>query len=439
MSDAAWGCGAMPDDARTVGRIDARPTLRAWLDEYAAIEREFVGALEQSGVCFAPRDAARTRAAALRTELAERGARALNGGSSVSTGFLSSACRACVGDLGSATFFINLHCTKGCYFCFNPNQEDYSEYCAHDAPWREQLEEFADSVGAVTHLGLTGGEPLLAKDEACAFFMRAREIAPGSHTRLYTTGEGLDEELCSRLAACGLDEVRFSIKIEEGESEINRVLAAVRCAVPIIPTVMVEMPVIPGTLDRMRRLLIQLDDVGAAGINVLEFCFPLANWEEFDRRGFRVKNPPFSVLYNYGYAGGLAIDGSEEERLELVRFAIDEELRLGVHYCSLDNKNRDQILQMNRTVKLDGSIYELGDDCFYWCAKAFDADVALVKGALRSLGASFKESGDEASVSFHPKWIRDVAQRGVVVALSRSVVEPRDGGTVVRELSLDVV
>ena len=60
---------------------------------------------------------------------------------------------------------------------------------------------------------------------------------------------------------------------------------------------MVEMPVIPGTGKAMRRLLDRLDQVGAFGINLLEFCYPMGAWDEFERRGFSVKNPPFPVLY----------------------------------------------------------------------------------------------------------------------------------------------
>ena len=47
------------------------------------------------------------------------------------------------------------------------------------------------------------------------------------------------------------------------------------------------------------------------------------------------KNPPFEVLYDYGYAGGLAVAGSEQACLELVLFALEKGLSLGVHYLSL--------------------------------------------------------------------------------------------------------
>ena len=118
----------------------------------------------------------------------------------------------------------------------------------------------------------------------------------------------------------------------------------------------VEMPVVPAELERMKLLLRQLDDLGVRGINLLELCYPHRNWGDFARRGLALKNPPFEVLYDYGYAGGMAVAGSEEACLELVLFALDEGLSLGVHCCTLDNKNRDQMLQRNRAVALDPEV-----------------------------------------------------------------------------------
>lgn len=282
--------------------VSARPTLAAWLEEYAAIEREFVAAMAAEGPVFAPRAAGRPRADELRETLRERGARFMNGGASVSTGFLSSACAACVGGCGSRTFYINLRCNRNCYFCFNPNQADFEEHCARDTPWREELEAFGREVAEVTHVGLTGGEPLLCSDEALAFFARARELYPDAHLRLYTSGMGLDEAFCAKAAECGLNEIRFSVKLDEGEGAVEEALAAIALARRFPFDAMVEMPVVPAELERMKLLLRQLDDLGVRGINLLELCYPHRNWGDFARRGLALKNPPFEVLYDYGYA-----------------------------------------------------------------------------------------------------------------------------------------
>lgn len=417
--------------------VSARPTLAAWLEEYAAIEREFVAAMAAEGPVFAPRVAGRPRADELRETLRERGARFMNGGASVSTGFLSSACAACVGGCGSRTFYINLRCNRDCYFCFNPNQADFEEHCARDTPWREELEAFGREVAEVTHVGLTGGEPLLCSDEALAFFARARELYPDAHLRLYTSGMGLDEAFCAKAAECGLNEIRFSVKLDEGEGAVGEALAAIALARRFPFDVMVEMPVVPAELARMKLLLRQLDDLGVRGINLLELCYPHRNWGDFARRGLALKNPPFEVLYDYGYAGGLAVAGSEEACLELVLFALDEGLSLGVHCCTLDNKNRDQVLQRNRAVALDPEVYELGDDCFYRTAKAYDGDKEKVSAYLDGIGARY--GVEEDCVSFHPARVAEAAGLGVLPVLSWNLIEGQGADAYIRELKLQVV
>ena len=418
--------------------IAQRPTLKAWLSEYDAIECEYLDELAAHGISFAERDAHVAAVNELHHRLRKAGARFLNGGASVSTGFLSSACAACVGECGSRTFFISLRCNHDCYFCFNPNQADFEEFCVSDTPWRDDLDAFARTCSQVTHVGLTGGEPLLCRDEALAFFERAHALAPDAHLRLYTSGTGIDEAFCSAAVERGLSEIRFSVKLEDGEASVARTLADIELARRFDLDVMVEMPAVPGTLERMKRLLVELDERGVRGINLLEFCFPMRNWPEFERRGFQVKNPPFEVLYNYGYAGGLPIAGSEEACLALLEFALDEGLEMGVHYCSLENKNRDQVLQLNRAVVLDPSLYELGDDCFYHASKVFDGDVASVRRMLDDCGGSCLMEEDGRCLTFHPRWESDAAELGVAVARSWNVVEKHDDGPVVRELKLQV-
>ena len=417
-----------------------RPTLQAWLDEYDSIERECREAFEARGVSFAPYGSCAEKTCELKETLRNRGARFLNGGASVSTGFLSSACRACVGDCGSRTFYINLRCNRGCYFCFNPNQVDYEYHCQHDAPWEEELDEFTRSCERVTHIGLTGGEPMLCKKETLAFFSRAHGQSPDAHLRLYTSGTAFDEEVCEALAQRGLREIRFSIKLDEGEEAVEEVLRRIGIARAYVPDVMVEMPVIPGTLDRMKQLLAELSAAGVSGINLLEFCYPMRNWAEFDRRGFEVKNPPFDVLYDYGYAGGLPIAGSEEACLELLVYAMDEKLHLGVHYCSLENKNRDQIFWQNRAGRLDQTIYELDErDWFYRTAKVFDCDAVVVKRLFEKRGHPFQVEEDGKCLAFHPSFAAEAASLGAVVAISSNIVEPGKKETYVRELKLELL
>ena len=100
-----------------------------------------------------------------------------------------------------------------------------------------------------------------------------------------------------------------------------------------------------------------------------------------------LRQNPYPILYNYWYAGGLPIAGSEAECLELMRFAAERGLRLGVHYCSLDNKNSGQIYQQNKGFLLDkafaaahGWLHFDEEDYFLKCVKAVGDDASPILG-----------------------------------------------------------
>ena len=425
--------------------LSGRPTLRAWVDEYAEIERECFEGLAGRGIDFGPfgRYDAQTRQAKRR--LRDKGAMFRNGDASIVWGHLSSACVACTGDLRTKTFVLSTLCNRDCYFCFNVNQGN-GERCPLNETWRRDVDDFDRSCGGLTHAGLTGGEPLLHRDEAVAFVRHVRSLRPDAHVRIYTAGDFLDEPVLEELRDAGLDELRMSIKldvldVDRADEIIDDAVDVLARAKRFIPQVMVEMPVIPGTGKAMRRLLDRLDQVGAFGINLLEFCYPMGAWDEFERRGFSVKNPPFPVLYDYGYAGGLPLAGSESLCLELLEYALDEGLSLGVHYCSLENKHRDQICVQNGACSVDAGVYERDPhDFFLKTVKVFDGDVSLARRALEACGiGAFSLEDEGLSLAFHPRHISIVQALPVVLCRSINVLEETADGFIVRELKLEPV
>lgn len=383
---------------------------------YAAAEARYVEALTEKGLRFeSPAEGAveAARCARLREQLAARGVTVRNGGASLSVGHLSTACEECTGGKGSETFSTTFRCHRDCYFCFNHNVAEYERFFNEGCPWESELERAAAERDLVC-IGLTGGEPLLDLDASLALLAQARQLFPTAHMRMYTSGDLLTEEAAQRLRDVGLDEIRFSVKDDDTPDMQQRVLDAMRLAKQFIPSVMVEMPVIPGAGEHMRELLRSFDDVGIDGINLLEFCFPFCNWPEFERRGFVLKNPPFDVMYDYGYSGGLAVAGSEELILELMLWALDEGLHLGLHYCSLDNKHRSEMRQKNeRAINSHPCIAFDEKDFFLKTAKVFGEDVSATRAVLQAAGCSeMIEDPDEASLAFHPRFIDAV--EGVV-------------------------
>lgn len=219
----------------------------------------------------------------------------------------------------------------------------------------------------------------------------------------------------------------------------------------------------------MESLLARIDRMGVKGINLLEFCFPLHNAEEFKRRGFRLRRRPFRILYDYWYGGGVPVAGSEQEALELLRFAERKGLRLGVHYCSSDNKNSGQVFQQNlmyfndETLRSSWGFLAFDTQDYYLkCAKAFGGQANAVAEAIEYLIAergallrdadslqdefSFAEDIDASQrwsfdasvpqVSFPVMWLPLVQERvsDCEFAVSYFVLEGAGGKASVREL-----
>lgn len=381
--------------------------LDAALAEYEAVSTRYVATLEDKGLVFAEKGAGEQRRAELRAQLAARGVAVRNAGASLSAGHLSPACVECTGNRGSETFSTTFKCHRDCYFCFNHNQPDYEKFFREGCPWEEGVNRAAAENGALACVGLTGGEPLLDLENALRFLGRAGELWPGAHKRLYTSGDLLTVEAAARLRDAGLDEIRFSVKDDDAPEQQERVIAAMRLAKGFIPSVMVEMPVIPGARTHLQQLFRQFEDVGIDGINLLEFCFPFCNWDEFARRGLTLKNPPFEVMYDYGYSGGLAVAGSEELALELMLWALDEDLGFGMHYCSLENKHRSEMRQKNeRAAHAHPCVAFDETDFFLKTAKAFGPDVKPVRTALEAKGCTdFMEDLEEGSLAFPPRFL----------------------------------
>ena len=431
--------GRVQGDAKT----ENDPRQRA-LDLYGAIEEEHMAALRETGIAFAPRDEDRREREELLAELRGLGARVRNGGASVVLGPMSVACVACTGPCVSRSFALTNNCHRDCFFCFNPNQEDFAYWCEHPFPWRRQLDDLAAEPVAPVCIALTGGEPLLMANEAVAFFARAAELFPQAHLRLYTSGDLLTRELLDQLAEAGLDEIRFSVKQDDEPRMLEKVFERMTWAREVIPTIMVEMPVIPGTEAFMEELLARLDGLGVDGINLLEFAYAMWNWPVFASLGLTLRNPPHRVFFDYTYAGALAVEGSEEACLRLMLWARRQGLKLSMHYCSLENKHRAQVRNMNESSAKVHPCYAFDyGDYFLKTALAFGDDREPVRRALRKAGCTaLRDDQEGQALSFHPRWLpvaRKALGSDAGLCLSINVMAENKGTPCLRELKVEPV
>ena len=418
----------------------ANEVFASELREYEKGACAYVRALEDKGVRFAKAGANQQRIDVLREQLRAKGAQFKNAGASIVWGWQSNACVECTGNHGSETFSTTFKCHRDCYFCFNYNVADYEKFVREGCPWREGLEDAERRYGhdGLAVLGLTGGEPLLVLDDSIALLEEAGERFPSAHKRMYTSGDLLTEEGAARLRDAGLDEIRFSVKQDDPIERQERVLAGMEIARRCIPSLMVEMPIIPNTEERMHELFDRWSEIGLDGINLLEFCFPFHSWEEYESRGFAIRNPPFDVMYDYGYSGGLPVAGSEELCLELMLWGIDHEVPFGMHYCSLDNKHRSEMrLRNERGAHMTPILTFDEGDFFLKCAKVYGSDRETARKALEATGCNdFMPNDCEKSLAFPLAFVRALDGLGVECAIAFHVIGSDEEGAYIREVAL---
>jgi pyruvate formate-lyase activating enzyme-like uncharacterized protein len=413
------------------------PKLSAYASIYLKIQEQFLEQVKQTGIELDTEDD-RDRTKSLFTQLRRKGVLFRNDDKSLVLNHISPACEACRIGVGSATFFISLQCNRDCYFCFNPNQEHYNYYRHNQRDCLAELDQIGAQGHEVRFIALTGGEPLLHKDETVAFFRHAKGIFPRVHTRLYTSGDFIDEKTLQQLKD-GLDEIRFSIRLHDRQEGMQSSLERIAKAKIFIPSVMVEMPILPDAYETMKDLLLELDWIGIAGINLLEFCFPFRNAKTFRNKGYKIRIPPYRVLYNYWYAGGLPIAGSEVTCLRLLEFALAQKLHMGIHYCSLENKHSGQIYQQNFGKKVSPRYLFSEKDFFFKSAKVFGEDIPQVLDRLNRLGTHdyFLDTQHEY-LEFHVSHIPLLIGLDTEVGISSAVMETRQDGEYLRELKVDL-
>ena len=405
---------------------------------HTKIYQKYKSEIEKMGIIFSEYDENLSkRKNELISELKLKGAIFRNNNKSIHINKISTACLECKRGNRSLTLFFSLECNRDCYFCSNKNQENYEYYVKNDKDIITEYEifTFRDNLVAI---GLTGGEPLIHVDKVCSFFSYVKKHNPNIHTRLYTNGDLVDEDVLAKLHDSGLNEIRFSIKIEDSENAINSLMKKLIMAKTYISTVMVEMPVIPGTINKMKALLNSLELANIDGINLLEFLFPLINSLEYTRRGFKLKYRPYEVFYNYTYAGGLPISGSEEDCLELLLYGISNSFNMGMHYCSLENKLFSQIYNQNMNTKLLAYEVFSQKDFFIKTAKVYGNHGTVALEHIKKLGENrFYFDKENNILEFHPILINDLP-KSMEIGISYNIVETLNDRKALREIKLDL-
>lgn len=238
--------------------------------------------------------------------------------------------------------FVTGLCDKECFYCPVSRDKMYkdvvfaNERRIHPGAWEDLLDE-CRLIGA-KGAGITGGDPMVVPERVAEVVrvMKA-EFGPSFHTHLYTSCR-FDVAHLALLREAGLDEIRFHPELREyRDMPASWHDAAIREALRLGFTTLVEIPCVPGKDDDILALAHYLDQVGAHGLNMNELEF---------------SDPNIAALKRFGYQPAddesQSVQGSRETAMEVLAAWGRTGSRFTVHFCSSPYKDAIQLMQRLR-------------------------------------------------------------------------------------------
>ncbi|HPF50151.1 MAG TPA: radical SAM protein [Draconibacterium sp.] len=238
---------------------------------------------------------------------------------------ISDGCKLC--GLGQwSCLFITGKCNAGCFYCPTSQLADH-------APTTQNLDfnsaaEYAEYVNHFNFKGVSfsGGEPLLFFDRTMEYLKAVRKKSRSeTYIWMYTNGILAETSKFRKLAAAGLNEIRFDI----GATGYS--LDKVRLAKGIVPNVTIEIPAVPEQKEKIKQLLPQMIEAGVTNLNLHQLRLTKHNVKNLSKKN-----------YTYIPAEQAIVLESELAALEILNYAHDHHLDIGINYCSFHFKNRFQ-------------------------------------------------------------------------------------------------
>jgi pyruvate formate-lyase activating enzyme-like uncharacterized protein len=257
----------------------------------------------------------------------------LSRGNSPYVGQLAKGCRQCMKG-AKLVLFVTGKCSKDCYYC--PISEERSNrdiVFANEVEVQTAKQAIAEAqMINATGMGITGGEPFLELARTLNFIREFKgRFGERFHIHLYTGLEPVPLDAVKQLLDAGLDELRLHrFKIGEDYKELQTLMTG-RAQLGI------EIPIIPGMFELLKKMFRQLDKIGIDFVNLNEMEFTSSNAHQLRRKGFKLDSDTIASVQN-----------SEEMAIELLEWSA-KETSLNIHYCPLSLK--DGIQLRNRFIR----------------------------------------------------------------------------------------
>lgn len=238
---------------------------------------------------------------------------------------ISKGCQLC-GSGEWSCLFITGKCNAKCFYC--PARQDQEDLPMAQRLTFEDPYSYADFINHFGFKGVSfsGGEPFLAFDKVLEFTRVLRkECDPDIYIWLYTNGILGTQEKYDQLAKLGLNEVRFDL----GATHYN--IETVERASNTVPQITIEIPAVPEDLERLTSLLPNLVKAGVTNINLHQLRLTEYNAEKLLKRS-----------YTFLHGEQPSVFESELCALRIIEYVKNNQIPIGINYCTFQFKNRYQ-------------------------------------------------------------------------------------------------
>ncbi len=238
---------------------------------------------------------------------------------------ISKGCEIC-GQGKWSCLFITGKCNAGCFYCPAPQLKD-------EVPSTQGMDfhtstEYVNYINNFNFKGVSfsGGEPLLYFERTLEYLQQVRKRCnPDIYIWMYTNGLLADKEKMQQLADAGLNEIRFDI----GATAFS--LEKIKYAKNIIPNITIEIPSVPEEKERLKLLLPEMIKAGVSNLNLHQLRLTKHNVPHLTKRGYTIINAEKPIVLE-----------SELAALEIINYAQEQKLDIGINYCSFFFKHRFQ-------------------------------------------------------------------------------------------------
>jgi len=238
---------------------------------------------------------------------------------------ISPGCTLC-GQGDWSCLFINGICNAKCFYC--PSDQKKKSQPVTSTLEFSNPNDYADYVEAFNIKGVSfsGGEPFMTFDRVLLFLKTLRaKVSHPLYIWMYTNGLLVTEDKLKELKDNGLDEIRFDISANKYR------LDAMKKAIGIIPCVTVEIPAIPEDIEKTKPLIKELHEAGVNYLNLHQIRCTTFNKTRLMKRGYTFVN-----------GAGVTVMETEMAALELIQYALDNNIYLPINYCSFTYRHQFQ-------------------------------------------------------------------------------------------------